>query len=82
MKNGVKRTHRKKKKTLAAIQLICWIVIPIAILTMLVLDGFGLYPFNTERIIVMGAGISIMLIPFFSEITVSNFTFKKDKIPK
>ena len=71
-----KKSSRKKKK-LKCIRLICWIIIPMAIITVLVLDGLELYTFNTERLIVIGACVFVMLIPFFNEITVKDFSLKK-----
>ena len=68
---------RKKKKKFNCIQLICWIIIPLAIIGMLILDGFGLYTFNTERLIIIGTCIFVMLIPFFKEITIKDVSLKK-----
>jgi hypothetical protein len=84
MKKSTKKTSRKRKRRrrINRIGLICWIIVPLAILTMLVLDGFGLYLFNTERLIVIGACILVLLIPFFSEITVTNVSIKKEKDSK
>lgn len=72
-----KKASRKKRKRLNAICLLCWIIIPIAIITMFFLDALGLYCLNTERLIVLGVGILAVLFPFLSEITVKNFSIKK-----
>ncbi len=66
-----------KKKGLNCMQLICWIIVPIVIIAMIILDGFGLYTFNNERLIIIGACIFVVLIPFFKEITIKDFSFKK-----
>ena len=73
---------RKKRKRANGICLICWIIIPLAILTVLFLDGFGLYLFNTERLLVIGACILVVLIPFFSEIAIKSVSIKKEKNSK
>ncbi len=80
MKKRTKKASRKNKrrKRLGCIYLICWILIPLATLTFIVLDGLGLYPFNTERLLVLGACILVILIPFFTEITVKNVSIKKN----
>ena len=78
MKKETKSGSLKKKRPLNPLNLICWLIIPIAIIVTLVLDGCGLYCFNTERIIVLGAGVLVVLVPFFSEITVKNFSIKKN----
>ena len=66
------------KKRLCGIGVLCWILAPIATITLLVLDGTGVYTFNTERLLVIGACTLIALTPFFKEISVNNFSIKKD----
>ena len=70
--------NKKKKRRLGSFYLICWVIIPIAVIILLILDGLGLYLFNTERLIVVGICTLIILIPFFSEITIKNITLKKE----
>ena len=79
MKKEVKKTLRTKKKHINSINLICWVIIPLIIIVTLIMDGLGLYPLNTERIIVIGIGVLAVLIPFFSEITIKNFSIKREK---
>ena len=79
--NAVPR-KRKKKKRLDCSCLICWILVPLAIVILLVLDGLGLYLFNTERLLVIGVCILVILIPFFSEITIKNLSLKKENKPE
>lgn len=74
---GDKNLKRNKKKR-NSICLICWIFIPTAIITLLVLDALKLYAFNTERLIIIGACIFVVLIPFFKEITVKDFSLKRE----
>ena len=68
---------KKKKRKINCMQLICWIIIPFAIIVMIILDGLEIYSFNTERIIIIGTFVFVMLIPFFKEITIKDFSFKK-----
>ncbi len=75
----MKRSSKRNKKKIVYIRLICWIIIPSAIVSVLVLDGLKLYIFNTQRLIVIGVGILVVLTPFFSEITIKNFSIKKEK---
>ena len=67
----------KKEKRRDYWKLLCWGVVPTLVLTLLVLDGFGIYIFNKERLLVMGIGLMILLLPFFSEITVKNLSVKR-----
>ena len=68
----------KRRKRSGYIYIICWVVIPLLILTMIILDGLSIYIFNTQRLIVLGFFVLVMLIPFFTEITVQNISFKRD----
>lgn len=73
----MKKALSKKKKNFNSIHIICWIAIPTVIIALLVLDGLKLYMFNTERLIIIGACIFVVLIPFFKEITIKDFSLKK-----
>ena len=82
MKNFSTKSKKRKRKRIICINLICWLIIPITIIVMLVLDGLGIYLFNTERLIVIGACLLVILIPFFNEITIKNISLKKDNNSK
>lgn len=73
-----KKTTRKNGKLKSGIVLICWVIIPLALTALLVLDGIGLYKFNTERLLVIGACVLVVMIPFFEEITIKNLSIKKE----
>ena len=77
MEKKARKASCKKKKRLGCICTICWIIIPIIIVTMLLLDGLGIYPFNTQRLLVIGGCVLVVLLPFFSEITIKNISIKK-----
>ena len=73
---------RQKRKRITGISVICWGFVPISLITLLILDGCGIYIFSTQRLVVIGAGVLVMLLPFFEEITIKNFSIKKDKYIK
>ena len=73
-----KKRKWRKKKRMHFIRFICWITIPFLIISALILDGVGIYSFTTERLIVIGACILSLLLPFFSEITVKGVSIKRD----
>ncbi len=73
--------QRKKKKN-NYICLICWIILPVSIITVLILDALKLYKFTTERLIVIGVCILVVLIPFVKEITVKNISIIKENDTK
>ncbi len=81
MKKRINATKKgtNKKNRFVRLGIICWIVIPVAVMILLILDGLGVYAFTTERLIVLGAGLLVILLPFFSEITVKNLSVKRDK---
>lgn len=74
----MKNLSQRKRRNHNYIRLICWIILPVAIITVLILDALKLYTFNTERLIVMGVCILVVLIPFFKEITVKNISIVKE----
>ena len=68
---------KKKKKNFNCMKLICWIIIPFAIFGMIVLDGLGIYTINSGRLIIICACFFVVLMPFFKEINIKDFSFKK-----
>ena len=73
----MKKPLTKNKRNFNCIHAICWIVIPVVMITLLVLDALKIYSFNTERLIIIGACVFVVLIPFFKEITIKDFSLKK-----
>lgn len=76
--NGIFKKKNKKKHRKDSSCFVCWIIVPLALICLLVLDGLGLYLFNTERLVVIGVCIIVVLIPFFSEITIKSISLKKE----
>ena len=68
-----------KKRTVDCLKVICWILVPAAITALVVLDALGVYVFNAERLLVLGVGLLIVLLPFFSEITLKGLSVKRNK---
>lgn len=68
-----------KKNRIDYLKTICWIIVPIIVTVLLVLDALSVYTFTKERLLVLGVGLIIILVPFFSEITVKDFSFKRNK---
>lgn len=74
----VHSANKKKCKT-DCLKLVCWIIIPLMAVILFVLDALSIYTFNTERLIVLGIGLLTILLPFFSEIKVKDFSIKRSK---
>lgn len=66
---------KKKKRSLKTV---CWIILPITVVALLILDAIGIYSFTVERLLVLGVGLIIVLLPFFREISVKNVSIKTD----
>lgn len=73
----MKNSSQRKKKKHNYILLVCRIILPVSIVAMLILDVLKLYTFNTERLIVIGVCILVVLMPFLKEITIKNISIKK-----
>lgn len=69
----------RKKPRKDSLKRLCWGLLPIATVALLVLDANGIYTFNTERLLVLGIGLLILLLPCFSQITLKDLTFRRDK---
>lgn len=68
-----------KKHCFCCLKSVCWLVCPAIIITLLILDGLGVYTFNTERLVALGMGLLVILLPFFEEITIKNFSIKRSE---
>ena len=71
------KTIRKKQKRIDRIKWVCWLLFPIVAIAILVLDAIDVYHITALRLAVVGAIIIIVLIPFFSEISIKEISFKR-----
>lgn len=69
--------QEKKRKKIDKMKPICWFVLPIIALFFQLLDAIGVYELTTPRLIFLGAVVILILLPFFSEITLKDFSFKR-----
>lgn len=74
----LKKEKDDRKETLDKFKIICWFFVCPIIFGLLMLEGFALYRFTTERLIAMGVFIIIVLLPFFSEIKFRDFILKRN----
>lgn len=76
----MKKSSRKKRR-IDCLKMICWIIVPMAVVALIILDALNIYTFNTERLLVLGIGLLVLLVvllPFFSEITIKNLSVKRN----
>lgn len=66
-----------KKRRADIFKFICWIIIPIIVLVLVLLDALSVYNFNKDRLCVLGISLLIILLPFINEIKLKNFSFKR-----
>ena len=67
-----------KQKRVDKLKPVCWALIPFCAIAILLLDAFNIYKLSAERLAVMGSLVIIVLIPFFSEVSVKDFTLKRN----
>ncbi len=73
-------TQINKAKKLDDFKKIVWSGITPVVGILWILDWIGIYDITYERIITLGIIILLIILPFFSEITIANFfSFKKQK---
>lgn len=72
-------TDRKKKGQSDQLNPLCWIILPMIIAGLLILDALGIYIFNMQRLIVLGFGLMIVLLPSFNEFSIKDFSFKRSR---
>ena len=72
-------TQKKKEKQnkIDKIKPLCWVLFPIIGAILLLLDAFDVYILTPLRLILIGAVAILVLVPFFSEITLKDFSFKR-----
>ena len=72
-----KSANRKQRTDY--LRYVCWIIVPIITFVLILLDGLGIYHFNKDRLIVLGIGLAVILLSFFNEITLKDFSVKRTK---
>lgn len=77
-RKSIKQKEEKQTKNLNVLKLLCWIILPIICVGLLLLDAFEIYAFSALRLIVIGAGAAIILLPCFKEIKIGEVLLKKE----
>jgi len=73
----ISRAARKKQRRIDSLKPICWILFPLIAIALLVLDALGIYQLTSLRLLMLGSLVVIVLIPFFSEISLKDVTLKR-----
>ena len=77
-RKSIKQKEEKQTQNLNVLKLLCWIILPIICVGLLLLDAFEIYTFSALRLIVIGAGAAIILLPCFKEIKIGEVLLKKE----
>ena len=68
---------KRKKRYINGLRIVCWGIIPLAVLAIVALDAINFYALNTERLIMVGIFIMSLLLPFFGEIKLGDLSLTK-----
>ena len=74
---AVSNRLKRKQKKVDRIKWLCWLLFPALAIVLLLLDAFGIYQITALRLSVIGAAVVIILIPFFSEISLKDVSLKR-----
>lgn len=69
----------KKRKYINGLKIACWIIIPLILLSVIMLDYLKIYSFTTERLFIYGFLLLSILIPFFGEIKIGEISLLQKK---
>lgn len=75
-RKAINRQKEKQKKNITFLKILCWLILPLICLTLVLLDAFGIYKLSTLRLLTVGAGAVVMLIPCFKEIKIGEILLK------
>lgn len=73
---AINQQKEKQKRNITVLKVLCWGILPLVCLALVLLDAFGIYTFSTLRLIAIGAGAVITLIPCFKEIKIGEISLK------
>lgn len=74
---AITQKQERKRQKIDKIKPLCWGVFPIIGTILLVLDALDIYELTTLRLVLLGTIAILVLVPFFSEITLKDFSFKR-----
>lgn len=73
---AINQQKEKQKRNITVLKVLCWGILPLVCLALVLLDAFGIYTFSTLRLVAIGAGAVITLIPCFKEIKIGEIPLK------
>ena len=73
---AINRQKENQEKKIVALKWLCWGILPVVCLALVLLDAFEVYTLSSLRLITIGAGAVVSLIPCFKEIKIGEITLK------
>ena len=73
---AINKQKEDQEKKIVALKWLCWGILPVVCLALVLLDAFGVYTLSSLRLITIGAGAAVSLIPCFKEIKIGEITLK------
>ena len=73
---AINKQKEDQEKKIAALKWLCWLILPAVCLALVLLDAFEVYTLSSLRLITIGAGAAVSLIPCFKEIKIGEITLK------
>lgn len=75
-RKAINQQKEKQKKNITVLKILCWLILPLICLALVLLDAFEIYKFSTLRLLTIGAGAVVTLIPCFKEIKIGEVSLK------
>lgn len=68
--------QREQEKKIVALKWLCWLILPLICIALVVLDAFDIYTLSSLRLITIGVGAAVALIPCLKEIRFGELVIK------
>lgn len=74
----IKQKEIKQENNINILKRLCRYILPSICILILLLDAFGIYTLSTHRLIVIGIGLALPLVPCFKEISIGEVSLKRE----
>lgn len=73
---AIDKQQKKQEKKIVALRWLCWLIFPLICLALVLLDAFNIYTLSSLRLITIGVGAAVALIPCLKEIKFGELVIK------
>lgn len=71
----INEQNMKNNRSVDIIKIISWVIMPLIIISLLLLDAFGIFIFTSERLLIYGITVIVIFLPFIGQIRLGMYTF-------